>query len=459
MKISQLLVFVVLGQLFASVPAPSVLAQAEKKYDLLIRGGRVIDPRNGIDGPRDVAVAQGRIALVAANIPEADAARVVNATGLVVTPGLIDAHGHVFYGTEPNAYLSNGLSAVQPDAFTFRSGVTTIVDVGGAGWRNFEQFKSQVIDRAATRVLAFVNIVGSGMKGGAIEQNLADMESEPTAACARKYPGTIVGVKVAHYSGPEWDPIDRAVAAGRTAQIPVMIDFGGHKPPLSLEELLMKRLRPGDIFTHMYAHVGGRIPIVDENGKLQPYVTAARQRGLIFDVGHGGGSFLYRQAVPALAQGFKPDIISTDLHTGSMNAGMKDMLNVMSKMLNLGLTLPEVIEQSTWKPAQAIQQPELGHLSQGAPADITVLGVREGKFGFVDTAGFRMPGKLRLECELTVRNGRVVWDLNGLAAKPFVEPRADSPQDVANPLALLPGAVSRVTAAAGLRKVAVPVIW
>jgi dihydroorotase len=393
--------------------APAV-AQAQQ-YDLLIRGGRLIDPKNGIDGTRDVAINQGKVARVAERIPDSDAKRVINASGLIVTPGLVDIHAHVFFGTDPGAYLSSGTSALAPDGFTFRVGVTTVVDVGGAGWRNFEQFKAQVIDLSLTRVLAMVNIVGSGMKGVPLEQNLADMDAGLTAKCARQYPGLIVGVKVAHYMGPEWDPVDRAVEAGRIAGVPIMIDFGGHTPPLSLQDLLLQHLRPGDIFTHVYAHVKSRIPIVDEQDKVRPYVLEARKRGVIFDVGHGGGSFLFRQAIPALREGFPPDTISTDLHTGSMNAGMKDMSNVMSKFLNLGMPLPDIIEKSTWKPAQVIHRTDLGHLSEGAPADLAIFRVREGSFGFVDTAAGRMPGKMKLECELTLREGKVAWDTNGIS--------------------------------------------
>ncbi|MBP1600237.1 MAG: pyrC 3 [Acidobacteria bacterium] len=411
-KLNRLLDTLLLAMLTAGV-VPAI-AQAPQ-YDLLVRGGRLIDPRNGIDGLRDVAIKEGKIARVAEGIPASEARHVVDATGLIVTPGLIDIHAHVFYGTDPDTYLSGGVSAVAPDGFTFRVGVTTVVDVGGAGWRNFDQFKTLVIDHSKTRVLAMVNIVGAGMRGGPAEQNLADMEAEPTAKCARQYPGLVVGVKVAHYAGPEWDPVDRAVEAGRIAGVPIMIDFGGHTPPLSLEDLLLKHLRPGDIFTHVYAHVRGRIPVVDEQNHLRPYVIAARKRGVIFDVGHGGGSFLFRQAIPALREGFPPDTISTDLHTGSMNAGMKDMLNVMSKFLNMGMPLPDIIEKSTWKPAQVIHRTDLGHLSEGAPADLAVFRVRDGTFGYIDTAPGKLMGRMKLECELTVRDGKVAWDTNGIS--------------------------------------------
>lgn len=406
--------------LLASALLPSLDAQAPE-FSLLIRGGHVLDPRNGVDAVMDVAVANGKIAQVAPGIDPARAARVADATGLHVVPGLIDLHAHVFYGTEEDAYLSNGFSAVPPDSHSFRSGQTTLVDVGGAGWRNFGQFKAQVIDRSRTRVLSFINIVGLGMKGGPVEQNLADMDARLTAMRIAQHRDLIVGIKVAHYSGAEWDPVTRAVAAGREADVPVMIDFGGHTPALPLQDLLLKHLRPGDILTHMYAHVRGRTPIVNEQGQVEPYVWEARKRGVLLDVGHGGGSFLYRQAVPAIKGGLYPDIISTDLHTGSMNGGMKDILNTMSKFLNLGMPLPDVIRANTAKAAEVIKRPDLGHLGVGAEADIAVLGLRRGTFGFVDSGGGKAAGDQKLECELTVKGGQVVWDLNGISHAPWAD--------------------------------------
>jgi dihydroorotase len=387
----------------------------DPEFDLLIRNGHVIDPKNGVDAVMDVAVADGKIARIAGHIAPERARRVADASGLYVTPGLIDLHAHVFWGTEPHAAYSNGYSAVPPDSHSFRNGQTTLVDVGGAGWRNFPQFKEQVIDRSRTRVLAFLNIVGHGMKGGPVEQDLTDMDARLTAMRIRQFQDLIVGIKVAHYSGPEWDPVTRAVEAGRLTDVPVMIDFGGHAPPLPLEDLLLTHLRPGDILTHTYAHVRGRIPIVDEAGKVRPYVWEARKRGIIFDVGHGGGSFLFRQAIPAMEQGFHPDVISTDLHVGSMNGGMKDILNTMSKFLNMGMPLQEVIRSNTARAAEVIKRADLGHLGAGAEADIAVLNLRRGTFGFIDVAGGKLPGDQKLECELTVKGGQVVWDLNGIS--------------------------------------------
>lgn len=384
-------------------------------YDILIKGGRVIDKKNNLDQEKDVAIKDGKIAKIDFKIPENQAKTVIDAKGLIVAPGLLDIHGHNFFGTEDDAYLSNGFTSLPPDGFTFRSGVTTIVDVGGAGWKNFRTFKEQTIDRSKTRVLSFLNIIGSGMKGGAIEQNIEDMNPKMTAIVAMQYKGTIVGVKLAHYSGFDWEPVNRAVAAGTLADIPVMIDFGGSEPELSLETLLMEKLRPGDIFTHAYAHVKGRTPVVDEKGKVRKYVFDAQKRGVVFDVGHGGGSFVFEQAIPAIKQGFLPNSMSTDLHTGSMNGGMKDILNIMSKFINMGMPVNQVIEGATWNPAQYIKRTDLGHLSVGAVADLTILNLRKGNFGFIDTQGKRMNGDQKLECELTLREGEVVWDLNGIS--------------------------------------------
>lgn len=385
--------------------------------DILIKNGHVIDPKNNIDAVMDIAIRDKKILEVSPKITR-EAKKVIDATRLYVTPGLIDIHGHHFFGTLPDAYLSNSYTALPPDGFTFRSGVTTVVDAGGSGWRNFPVFKSQAIDHSKTRVLAFLNIVGAGMSGGSYEQNPADMDSKLTAMVAKQFPEYIVGIKLAHYIGHEWEPTERAVKAGELAKIPVMIDFGGAEPALSMQTLLMEKLRPGDILTHCFGHTKTRQPLV-ENGTLQAFALNAQKRGIIFDVGHGGGSFLFEQAIPAIKQGLKPNSISTDLHTQSMNGGMKDMTNVMSKLLNIGLSINEVIACSTWNPAQEINKKELGNLSIGAPADVALISLEKGSFGFVDVGGFKITGDKKLVCQLTVRDGDIVWDLNGLSATSF----------------------------------------
>jgi dihydroorotase len=399
----------------AQPPAPAA------KYDLLLKGGHVIDARNGIDAVRDVAIAAGKIALVAPSIPPADAGKTIDVSGLYVTPGLIDIHAHVYTGTgERSSYA--GDNSVYPDGFTFRVGVTTVADAGGAGHRNFEDFKDRVIDRSRTRVLAFLNIVGHGMRGGKFESDQADMDAQAAAAMALKHKGLIIGIKTAHYTGPEWTPVDRAVEAGTAAGIPVMVDFGNNHPDTRpLAELLTKKLRPGDIYTHMYS--GLRNELVD--GKPNPGMVEGRKRGVVFDVGHGGGSFAWRVAMPMVKAGFIPDSISTDLHVSSMNAGMKDMLNVMAKCLAMGIPLPQVIAQATWHPAREIKQDALGHLGPGAIADVAVLRLEKGRFGFLDMFGAKLSGTERLTAEMTLKDGRIVYELNGLGRPEWTSLPAD----------------------------------
>lgn len=406
------------GLCLAVVPVKS----SAQSYELLIKGGHVIDIKNNLDGVMDIAVSEGKIAEVNSNIAISTAAKVIDASGLYVSPGFIDIHSHNFYGVNPHSEYSNGYNALRPDDQNFRSGVTTVVDVGGSGWRDFVQFKEQVIDRSKTRVLAFLNIVGHGMNGHPWEQNLNDMDPKMTSLVVRRYP-EIVGVKLAHYSGHDWEPVDRLIEAGTKAGVPVMVDFGSANPPLSLATLVMEKFRPGDIYTHMYGGGGsGREAVVDENFQLRPEMLQAQQRGVIFDVGHGGASFFYSVAIPAIKQGLLPNTISTDAHVRSSASGMKDMANVMSKFLNLGMSLKQVVEASTWKPATVIQQDGLGHLSVGAEADITIFQVRKGEFGFIDrTGGDKMIGDQKLETEVTIRAGKIVWDLNGRAEEATVE--------------------------------------
>jgi dihydroorotase len=261
-------------------------------------------------------------------------------------------------------------------------------------------------------VLAFLNIVGNGMRGGRYEQNLMDMEANPTAEMAKRYKGLIVGIKIAHYTGPEWAPVERAVEAGTSAGIPIMVDFGSNRAERPLSELVTKKLRPGDIYTHVYSGLRGEL---DESGRVNRALFEARKRGVIFDVGHGNGSFVWRVAVPAMKEGFVPDSISSDLHVGSMNTGMKDMPNIMSKFLAMGASLENVILWSTWNPAREIRREELGHLSVGAIADVTVLRMENGNFGFADIHGARLKGTKKLVCELTLRDGKVVYDLNAIS--------------------------------------------
>lgn len=384
-----------------------------QKYSLLIKGGHVVDPANGIDAVMDVAVAGGNVAKVAANISESEAEKVIDAKGLYVTPGFIDTHTHVFVGSQVGLF-ANGVNSVSPDDFTFRSGVTTVVDAGTSGWKSFPLFKKQVIDQSKTRIFAFLNIAGEGMTGGTREQNVDDMNADSTAKVIGENPDIIVGVKIGHYNGKDWAPFDRAVSAASKSKKPLFVEC--HLPEYSLEDQLSK-MRPGDMITHSFENIKERMPIIGEDGKVRPFVLDAKKRGILFDLGHGGAGFWFDQAVPASKQGFYPNSFGTDLHRFSMNSAMKDMSNVMSKFMALGMTFQQAVQTATWNPARAIGHEELGNLKAGNAADITVLRIREGEFGFMDSAGNGITGNKKLETEMTIRAGKIVWDLNGLGAK------------------------------------------
>ena len=404
--------------LFAQTPADAASAPM---YDLILKGGHVFDDKNQIDTEMDVAIRDGRIAKVAVHIPSSDALKTIDVKGLYVTPGLIDIHVHVYAGTgERNSYA--GDNSVPPDGFTFRNGVTTVVDAGCSGWRNFEDFKQRIIDRSKTRVFALLNIVGSGMRGPQYEQNPADMDGEATAAMALKYPQVVVGIKTAHYAGPDWKPVEQAVIAGTKANIPVMVDFGEYRPTRPIYDLMTVKLRPGDIYTHMYSglrHEQDPVTLGPSKALIE-----GRKRGIYFDVGFGGGSFKWSLAAPMIKDGFIPDSISTDLHIESMNSAMKDDLNVAGHILAAGVPLKEVIAEMTSHPAHEIKHDELGNLSVGSVADVAVLRLEKGKFGFTDMMNKRFDGTEKLICELTIKDGKIVYDLNGISAD-----RWDAPED------------------------------
>lgn len=404
---STFIVIVLLLNISASVH----LGHAQE-VDLLLKGGHVIDAKNHINAKMDVAITDGKIIEVAASIPENNARKVIDVTGLFVTPGLIDPHTHVFVGS--NSGFADGFSSVSPDDFTLKAGITTVVDAGTSGWRNFPVFKENVIDRSKTRVLAFLNIAGSGMTGFPSEEDMNDMDARMTALVIEQFPDNIVGIKIGHYRGADWTPFNRALEAGRQASVPLFVEC--HLPLLPLEDIL-ERLRPGDIHSHTFCTASDRTCILDDQGRIRPYVMAAREKGVRFDLGHGGAMFHFDIAIPAMEQGLLPDSFGSDLHRFSMNAGMKDMLNIMSKYLNMGMALEDVIFRATWNTAQSIQRDDLGHLSEGAVADIAVLKVSTGEFGFIDAKGQKISGDRKLEAELTLREGQIVWDLNGLSAR------------------------------------------
>jgi dihydroorotase len=379
----------------------------------LLRGGQVIDPGNGVNARLDVAVAGDHIAAVKPDIPASQARKVVDVSNLYVVPGLVDLHMHVF-GYE---------GAIAADENALPAGTTTIVDAGGSGWRTFDNFRRTVIASSRTRVLALLNIVGKGMVGEPYESDTEDMDPAKTADTIIRNRDVIVGIKTAHFAKPGWTAIDRAVEAGRRAHVPVMVDshIFSNMGRTSREELL-EHLRPGDIHTHMYND--RQIELIDRfTGKVRPWMFVARERGVLFDVGHGAGSFLWPVATPAVAQGFLPDTISTDLHAESLRIQQSDMPNVMSKLMLLGMSFEDVLVRSTVNPAKEIgRYPELGTLGVGRVADIAVLQEETGVFVFKDSWPAKRLGTKRLENVLTVRAGKIVFERN---------PRPPATQDTA----------------------------
>ena len=399
-------------KLFPLFVLAASLSIAQPRYDLVLKGGHVIDPKNQIDAIRDVAINNGKIAAVAASIDGSGALKVIDATGLYITPGIVDLHVHVFHTTNIPAAWAGDYS-VDPDSFSFRSGVTTMVDAGSAGYRNFDQFRATVIDRSKTRIFAMINIAGYGMMTNVMEQDVADMLPERVAEVARRNKDVVVGIKSAHFEKPNWTSVDRAVEAGKLANVPVMVDFGFFSKERPYWQLVTTHLRPGDISTHVFR---AAVPWIDENGKVYDYLKQARIRGVKFDVGHGSGSLVMRNAVPAIAQGFYPDSISTDLHVPSMNKGLMDFPTTASKFLAMGMPLTEVVLRSTWNPAQMIHHPEVGHLTVGAVADVTLWSIEKGSFGFRDSSDAMIKGTERLRCEMTLKDGVVQWDWNSRSA-------------------------------------------
>ena len=381
---------------------------AQPAYDLVLRGGHVIDPANELDAVMDVAIRDGRIARVAKEIPAEQVSKAVLVEGLYVVPGLIDLHTHV--------YIRGRRSTLYPDDTSLLSGATTIVDAGVSGWKTFDDFKKTIIDLSTTRVLAMLNIVGGGMNNNAsLESDVGDMDPVKTAEKARQHPDIIVGIKTAHFAKPGFDALRRAVEAGRLAGLPVMADSSIYtKDERDTRTKLLDIMRPGDIHTHTYNDQ--QIELVDRfSREVKPYMWEARRRGVLFDLGHGGGSFLWPVARDAVKGGFLPDTLGTDLHPNSLR-NQVSVPNCMSKLMALGMSLQDAVLRATANPAKAIQRfPELGTLGEGRGADIAVLRLETGVFSFRDSARKKLLSKKRLQCVMTIRDGKIVHDEDGLA--------------------------------------------
>ncbi len=395
--------------LFVLAAAATFPLPAQEIIDVLLKNGHVIDPHNERNGRFDIAIVGEKIVRVGQGIPASHAKKVVDVSEFYVTPGLIDLHTHF---DAQGAWLN-----LQPDHHALTNGVTTAVDAGSSGWKGFEKFKETTIDKAKTRVLALLNIVAAGMYGEEVENDVNQLDVDGAVRMVKKYPEIIVGMKTAHYEPPDWEAVDRAVEAAEKSNTVLMVDFRP-KPDRDYPELILEHMRPGDIHTHMYSR---NFSWLDENKKVKSYMWAARKRGVLFDVGHGNGSFYFRIAAPALKAGFLPDTISTDIHKRSIMLPRANMATTMSKFLNLGLTLEQIIERTTVNPARAIRRTELGTLSEGAEADIAVFRLKHGEFGFLDSGRAKMIGDKKLFCVLTVRKGEIVWDTEGLAATEFTQ--------------------------------------
>ncbi|MFC1650077.1 amidohydrolase family protein [Candidatus Latescibacterota bacterium] len=397
--------------------AASGYAQESAIYDILLKGGHVIDPANNIDKVCDVAVADGVIARIEVNISPASARKVVDVSGYIVSPGFLDIHSHCF------ATFGNPGRWVFPDHHSFQSGVTTFIDAGTSGAESFEDFK-KVIDISKTRILVFLNISAPGKNNSQNEP--INFKVDLAVETARKYPEIIVGFKTCDYwpaGNPydevhtPWASVDSALAAGKKSGLPVMSSFHprpaeGDFPVRSLRELLLEKFRRGDILTCMFSP---HIPIISEDGNVNRDLIKARKRGILFDGTHGAGSLLFRSAAPLIKQGFIPNTISTDLHGPGRTSAVVDMLTVMTKYLNLGIPVGEVIRCSTINPALAVNRPDLGTLSVGAVADIAVIEKLTGKYTFVDSGGGKISGDTKLQIIMTLFGGGIVFDPYGVS--------------------------------------------
>jgi dihydroorotase len=403
--------------LAATLLAGAIIAHAQQ-YDLVLRNGQVLDPKNNVAAKLDVAVRDGKIAAIEPTIPASAGKQSVDISGLYLTPGLVDIHVHVFPGLRHNAW-GNGDLSVPADVMAIPNGVTTVADAGSSGWRDFPEFRRRIIDYSRTRIFAFLNIVGSGMVNtdDVAEQNEHDMDLDALSKTIEENRDIIVGIKTAHWQQPNFISVQKAVEAGKRNHLPVMVDFGWFDNK-SYEQMISSILRPGDISTHVFRMPA---PLLTAEGKPAPYMLEARKRGIKFDVGHGGGSFTFALAEPMVKNGFFPDSISTDLHVDSATGVMLNLPNVMSKMLALGIPLAEVIRESTTNPASEIGHSELGQIAVGSVADIAVLRVEQGKFGYADLAGGKVDGSERIVPEMTIRAGRIVFDLNARTAVPWRE--------------------------------------
>ena len=372
-------------------------------YDLILRGGRVIDPSQKLDAINDVAFSQGKVARIGPGLKADAGTDVRDVSGAIVTPGLIDLHTHVYWGG-----TSLGIDA---EEFCRTSGVTTAVDTGSAGPGNFAGFRKHVIERSSVRILAYLHISFAGifafssriMVGESEEMRL--MAPQDAVEVAKANRDIVVGIKVrvgAHASGRSGTaPLDVALQVAEEVGIPLMAHID--EPPPSYEEVIA-RLRPGDVLTHAFRPFPNS-PATAQ-GTVKRAVIEARRRGVLFDIGHGKGSFAFKTARAMLANGFMPDTISSDVHALCINGPAFDQVTTMSKFLCLGMPLVDVIGAATVNAAFALQRPELGSFKPGSAGDATILSIKDGRFDYVDVVGEHLAGDRRIRSEGVVIAGR-----------------------------------------------------
>jgi len=368
------------------------------RYDLLIKGGRVIDPSQGLSSVRDVGITDNRIAHIAADITPMSARDVLDARGKIVTPGLVDIHVHVYHGV--------AIVGIEADVNGIARGVTTVVDAGSAGATTFPGFRRYVIERSVTRVFALLNISTIGLVAGNELSDLANVDSRAAVRVIEENRDVILGIKVRMTPGTaknqDLEALRRARDAADMAGVPLMVHIGGSSRPL---EDVFALLRKGDVVTHVLRGDGG---ILDMAGRVLPAALEASQRGVFMDIGHGSGNFLFDTAERALSQGWMPDTISSDLHSRSVNGPVFDLTTTLSKFLLLGMTLEQVIRRATTNPAKVFRfRPAVGSLQEGSEADVAVLSLTEGNFEFTDSGGHKRTGRQKLEPVTTIKAGRI----------------------------------------------------
>ena len=370
-------------------------------YDILLKGGTVVDPAQNLNAHRDVAIADGAIAAIDTDIPKDAAKQTISAKNQYVTPGLIDIHTHVYYGVTTWGIKADNVCPI--------SGTTTFVDAGSASWATFPGFREFIVEPAQTHILNYVHISGIGLVYGPVGEmhDLAYADPDLVADTLKSNRDITVGVKVRQgkmqVGNNGVEPLKLAIQAAEQANMPVMCHIGEGVPLPDVLELM----RPGDVITHCFQGNGDNI--IDEKGKIIPEAWQAQQNGVIFDVGHGAGSFRYEVAQRAMEQGFISDVISTDLHTGNINGPVYDLPTTLSKLMHLGLTLEEVIEKSTINAAKTIKREnQLGHLKIGTTADVAVLEVLDGEFEFSDAHNTKFIGSQKINAILTIREGKIL---------------------------------------------------